>query len=403
MRDSVSPAHRTWLIRGAIAIGAIGAVAMWLAMRGDVPPATPPGSQTQAGVRGATVSDIAEAARRATVLIVATNRRGEGIRQGTGFFLSADGLLATNFHVIEGAQALQVQALDGTPLAQVYLVATDSARDLAILRVSRSDGPFLRVAARQYPAVGDPVYVMGNPLGQVGTFSTGVVSATRDLRSRELVQITAPISPGSSGGPVLNSAGEVIGVATSNLRDGQNMNFAVSARYLPPMMAEKDNAVVFTEAMRVASEAQESHHRVATQTASATTGTPSGNPAVEIERQFVVGDSVFLSAGYVVDSRILWDYLEEGKANQHAVNVKDAGTYLIQAYCDIDCSRLAISLRDSAGQILDGDQGADDRPALVFIAESPGRYVMRISMLSCSISPCAYGVRLYRWTPSPSH
>jgi hypothetical protein len=86
-------------------------------------------------------------------------------------------------------------------------------------------------------AVGDEVYVVGNPQGLEGTFSQGIVSSVRQVGPDSLLQITAPISPGSSGGPVLSAQGKVIGVAVATFRGGQNLNFAVPASYLTPLLA----------------------------------------------------------------------------------------------------------------------------------------------------------------------
>ena len=85
--------------------------------------------------------------------------------------------------------------------------------------------------------IGMPVYVTGNPRGLEGTFSDGLISAIREVNGRKLFQMTAPVSPGSSGGPVLNSSGEVIGITVSQVKDGQNLNFAVPVNYLKELAA----------------------------------------------------------------------------------------------------------------------------------------------------------------------
>jgi hypothetical protein len=250
--------------------------------------------------------------------------------------------------------------------------------------------------------VGDPVFVMGNPLGQIGTFSTGVVSATREFDGRDLVQITAPISPGSSGGPVLNGAGEVIGVATLHLRAGQNMNFAVSSHHLTPMMAVKDSAVLFTKAARAATNGR-FRGLGASVEASATAVEPAiDDVKAQVDAQFAFGDSIARSTGYIAESRVVRNSLKEGEANRHPLNLARSGAYLVRVYCDNDCSLLGLSLRDVDDRVVDTDEGTTDHPELAFDAESPGRYVARVRMISCSVSPCAYGIRLYRRTRSGS-
>ena len=86
--------------------------------------------------------------------------------------------------------------------------------------------------------VGDSIYVVGNPQGLEGTFSQGIVSSIREVGSDKLLQITAPISPGSSGGPVLNEKGEVIGVSVATFTGGQNLNFAIPSKYLSILLSK---------------------------------------------------------------------------------------------------------------------------------------------------------------------
>jgi Trypsin-like peptidase domain len=108
--------------------------------------------------------------------------------------------------------------------------------DLALLKVN-SSAPSLRLGPSAGPEVGDEVYVVGNPLGLAGTFSEGIVSGVRQLDSDSILQMTAPISPGSSGGPVMDSSGAVIGIAEATFNAGQNLNLAVPVSYLSRLIA----------------------------------------------------------------------------------------------------------------------------------------------------------------------
>ena len=117
------------------------------------------------------------------------------------------------------------------------VVAKDVSHDLIILRADSESAPALPVAACNDVTVGDRVYAVGNPEGLEGTFSEGIVSAVRDVDGEQFLQITAPISPGSSGGPVLNTRGEVVGVSRATLKEGQNLNFAVPSCYLKKLLA----------------------------------------------------------------------------------------------------------------------------------------------------------------------
>jgi S1-C subfamily serine protease len=151
------------------------------------------------------------------------------IAVGSGFFVRED-VVATNAHVVKGAVGGHARRVvgDRTPYDVAGILAIDEEHDLALVRVSGLRAQPLALAEPTQAAVGDEVFAVGSPGGLEGTFSPGIVSGLRAWKSRTLLQITAPISPGSSGGPVLNRRGEVVGVAVGTLSQGQNLNFAVS-------------------------------------------------------------------------------------------------------------------------------------------------------------------------------
>lgn len=144
---------------------------------------------------------------------------------GTGFFAGPNQVV-TNFHVIDGASFVTINALNSGRVYEVTMVNGHSIEnDLAILLIDGVEKPLS--ITEVLPKVGDTVYVNGNPKGLIGTFSSGIVSAIRGESDNTRIQITAPISPGSSGSPVMNAKGEVIGVASSGVLNGQNLNFAI--------------------------------------------------------------------------------------------------------------------------------------------------------------------------------
>lgn len=116
--------------------------------------------------------------------------------------------------------------------------ATDETNDLALLKISAYGIKPLMLGNSDAVKIGDTVYVAGNPKGLEGTFSDGIISSRRNKYTKERFQMTAPISPGSSGGPVLNSKGEVIGVSVAAHRDldAQNLNFAIPSHYLKTLL-----------------------------------------------------------------------------------------------------------------------------------------------------------------------
>jgi S1-C subfamily serine protease len=164
----------------------------------------------------------------AVVTVVGFNLRRKIVRLGSGFFVDPQGHLITNLHVIKGVDRVEVKLAQGQIYPITEMVAVDERADLVKLVVPRPGGSphYLTVSAAR-PEVGEHVVVLGSPLGLEHTVTDGMVSAIRTIRQRgEFLQISAPISPGSSGGPVVNMQGRVIGIATFQVR-GQNINFAV--------------------------------------------------------------------------------------------------------------------------------------------------------------------------------
>jgi serine protease Do len=163
---------------------------------------------------------------------------------GTGFIVSSDGLIATNDHVIAGGGDLEVKLFDDTVVEEVEILSTDAAVDLAILKV-KTDQALVPVALGDSAAVkvGEPVIVIGNPLGLEHTLSDGLLSARRLYQGKRYIQMTAPVSPGNSGGPVFNRYGEVIGVTVAKVGygAGENLNLAVPVDQLDPLLDSAAN------------------------------------------------------------------------------------------------------------------------------------------------------------------
>lgn len=171
---------------------------------------------------------LAKKTRSAVVLVEVFDQSNKVIATGSGFFISEDGMLVTNFHVIENAHSIVARAESGAMYQVVGAIAGDQKADLALLKAVAKGMPFLGFRDSEKAEAGEKVAVIGSPLGLEGSVSEGIISAKRTLSTGEQwLQITAPISPGSSGSPVINSTGEVIGVASMLLRDGQALNFAV--------------------------------------------------------------------------------------------------------------------------------------------------------------------------------
>jgi serine protease Do len=159
------------------------------------------------------------------------------IVQGSGFIISSDGKIVTNFHVVAGKPVLLARRLDGSFLAIKSVLASDKANDLAILQAEGRNLPFVPLGDSDKVKVGEAICVIGSPMLLEGTVSAGIISAVRELGDgRKLLQITAPVSEGSSGSPVFNRKGEVIGVASFTLSEGQNLNFAIPSNAVKALL-----------------------------------------------------------------------------------------------------------------------------------------------------------------------
>ncbi len=192
--------------------------------------------------------ELAEKVRPSVALLTLKNAFGKKQGTGTGFFIAPDRIV-TNYHVIEGGASVTARLADKKELVIKQVLASSEASDLAVLLVPEGSGHYLPLGDSAHLKVGDPVAVVGSPLGLSAVFTRGEVSAIReegpdaedldvgDVDTRAWrVQVTAPISPGSSGSPVVNSEGEVIGIAVG-VMGGEALNFAVPVQLLKDLLA----------------------------------------------------------------------------------------------------------------------------------------------------------------------
>ena len=243
---------------------------------------TPKNPENSGATKPLTPKEIATVASPAIVRIeVGPGDKLEGT--GTGFILDKGGLIATNFHVIKGQKQIRVKLYGGEMYDVTAIAGIDRGRDLALLKIAPAKAlPTLRLGDSDKMSAGDQVVAIGNPLGVFEhTVSSGLVSQVRPvctadmverdkpkrerfeelsakttrrededlelvqlaqtacLQELKLLQISAPISQGSSGGPLFNQAGEVVGVTTLIVTEGQNINLAIPGNYLKPVVAQR--------------------------------------------------------------------------------------------------------------------------------------------------------------------
>ena len=180
--------------------------------------------------------DIFRQASSAVVYIASKVQAGRGTSYGSGFIVDPDGIILTSRHVVAGAREISVRLRDGTayPVIGRYL---DETLDVCLLKINAHGLPVLARADSGNLAIGEKVYTIGNPLGLAFTFSDGLVSGIRNIKGIDYVQFTAPISPGNSGGPLLNAQGQAIGIVTARTL-GENLNFALAANEVKTLISK---------------------------------------------------------------------------------------------------------------------------------------------------------------------
>ena len=189
---------------------------------------------------------ISREANGTIVSIVMSDRDGHAIAQGSGFLIGKDGLVVTNYHVIRNGKSAVIKFPDGAFFAVDGVLVSDKDRDVAIIKVRGNGFKALTLGDSDRLQVGEEVVAIGNPLSLESTVSNGIVSAIRtvEVEGGKFLQITAPISPGSSGGPLFNMAGKVVGITTSHIKGGENLNFAIPINDVKPIIGLCVSAVV---------------------------------------------------------------------------------------------------------------------------------------------------------------
>ena len=183
---------------------------------------------------------IFKKANPSVVVLLALDESDQSLRQGSGFVVNGGAAIITNYHVIAGAQAVVVKTSARDTFHVTSVLRVDEKTDIAILRIqSRPQLVPLELGDSSLLKVGEEVAAVGSPQGLENTISTGIVSGLRRL-SDELsyIQMTAPISPGSSGGPLLNADGQAIGITTFLVTGGQNLNFCIPINYAKRLLSD---------------------------------------------------------------------------------------------------------------------------------------------------------------------
>lgn len=186
-----------------------------------------------------TVSQIVNKYSSSVVKIVTFDEKDQQISLGSGFFISTDGDIATNHHVLEGSTRAIIKTNDGKEGEILEIINDAPELDLLIAKTSLKSTTPVPLGDSDTITVGQEIIAIGNPAGLEGTVSNGIIGGIRKEGDFKYIQITAPISQGSSGCPIIDKTGKVIGIATAYLDFGQNLNFAMPVNYLKSLKPTK--------------------------------------------------------------------------------------------------------------------------------------------------------------------
>lgn len=288
-------------------------------------------SYGQAAAPVTTAADLYKQASPSVVLIETYDSKGEVSARGSGFLVSAEGAILTNYHVIAHTKQATVRLANEDAYDTVMVLEIDKRKDIALIKIKGFGLPYLKLGRSQNVEVGETVYSLSNPLGVFqNTLSEGIVSGIRPADGYKYFQISAPISHGSSGGPIFNSKGEVIGIAVATIEEGQNLNFAVPIDYARGMVTDmgspKPLAAIYEPEPEKAPESA---------------NTPGNVPAVPVASKVAISEEMKKSSyWYVVSKLFAWTKtqadaeLGEPVRDRHAFDQNNNIVGEIYAYAD---------------------------------------------------------------------
>ena len=187
----------------------------------------------------------------AVATVIAYDKDGKPLSQGSGFFINSEGVLVTAYHVVEGADSITAKLSSGAYYNVKGVIGADKNFDIAVIQFEAQKTPFVKIGDSDKIKIGEKVFAIGTPMGLESTVSEGIISNPKiRLDGIELIQFSAPISSGSSGGALFNAHGKVVGVTTGSLEDSQqeentvqNLNFAIPVNLIEKAIQGKGELV----------------------------------------------------------------------------------------------------------------------------------------------------------------
>jgi hypothetical protein len=184
------------------------------------------------------IEQVANKSLPSVVTVLAFDQNGKGLGLGSGFIITSNGLIVTNYHVIQGASKVEVLNSEIGKFSVRGIVNASRKLDFAILKIAAVNLPTIAMGNSNQIRLGEGVIAIGNPKGLTGTISAGLISQIRDEESYKMIQTSSPIYPGNSGGPLINRRGEVVGIVSARLGENATLGFALPINYVRASLQE---------------------------------------------------------------------------------------------------------------------------------------------------------------------
>ena len=208
-----------------------------------------------ASLEGERITHLFEKQADSVVLIAVSQKNHQENKLGSGFVVSEDGLIVTNAHLVSQADQIVVKLRNNRAYRNVRIIGADAEKDIALLKVNAQGLKAVKLGNSKKVEIGQRVVTIGNPLGLESTVSDGLISSVREGEPGfKIFQTSVPLSQGSSGGPLFDLKGKVVGITTASLLKGQNLNFAIPINYVKPLLRR-----VRRETAQVKGSARHSH------------------------------------------------------------------------------------------------------------------------------------------------
>jgi len=190
-----------------------------------------------ASLEGERITHLFEKQADSVVLIAVSQKNHQENKLGSGFVVSEDGLIVTNAHLVSQADQIVVKLRNNRAYRNVRIIGADAEKDIALLKVNAQGLKAVKLGNSKKVEIGQRVVTIGNPLGLESTVSDGLISSVREGEPGfKIFQTSVPLSQGSSGGPLFDLKGKVVGITTASLLKGQNLNFAIPINYVKPLL-----------------------------------------------------------------------------------------------------------------------------------------------------------------------